>query len=294
MIFSLMVMIETLLAMTFVLSRRGGLKSFARGMLRYDQNQVDQAIDDVCQGKVGYPVFGLPKTGTISVAKHDQRFLHELFTDMAKNYCRVLMQFAQFYDNHRSAYGKLKHGLMFNFTELNDASGTSTKILVTFDRNEKTSMRGQYYRPSENPSPPGLDWFNVSCLIPLENTTYQMYSQLADSICRLAQGIIDNYLRYVTNCGQNYLPAGVEEMFSAESESQRLRRYEDIKRRLEPSMYLVSMTLNIEQIYREQAARRISADFAERHVSVHWYPTNDTVEERKYGVLRRIRKLFGL
>jgi len=274
---TLMVMIETLLAMTFVLSRRR-LKSFAHDMLRYGNNQIDQVIDDIRAGELddrSYTVFGLPNPKYLMLSGDDRRFVHELFVDISKNYLAVLGQIGDFYDNHRSAYGKLKHGLMFDFSELNGGTSASTKIMVTYDRNEKNVLRGEHYRPPKNPSPPGLDWFNVVSLISQSRATCEKYVELSDSILKLAHGIIGNYLRLSWNCRRDYLPVGVEEMLRSRNEQDRLRRYEEIKRSLEPLVYVPSTVMNIEQRFHGRAAERISADFRDKHVSVHWYPTSE-------------------
>jgi hypothetical protein len=275
-LFTLMVTIETLLAMTFVLSRRR-LKSFARDMMRYDSNQIDQVIDDIRAGKLDgrYAVFGLPNPRYIALQNDDRRFIHALFLKMSENYLAVLREIGDFYDNHRSAYGKLKHGLMFDFSELNGGTSTGTKVIVTYDRNEKGTLRGEHYSPQKNPSPPGVDWFNVVSLVPQEEATYEKYAELSDSILKLAQETVRNYLSLSWNRGRDYLPVGVDEMLRARNDTASLRRYEEIKKSLESFMYVPSSILNIECRFHKRAAERISADFRERYVSVHWYPKSD-------------------
>lgn len=275
----LMTSIETLLAMTYVLSKRS-LKSFAQAILRYDLNQVDRIVNGIQSGRMNdnYLVFGLPNPKNISVAPDDRQFLHNVFTEIARQYVEDLVIVAKFYHDHVGVYGKMKHGLMVHFTEVESPAG-KIKAVMTWDRHDKVAMRGSCYRPPKNPSPPDVDWFNVVSLLPQDTGTLSRYISMAGLAFGLADEIIKNYSEFGSNCGRDYLPSGLESILKHRKDEGVMSRYLDLKKVLDQFFNRTRWKFEWKYTFSGDAAEFNLNKFKTGDVAVHWYP--DRKEEDK-------------
>lgn len=269
----LMSNIETLLAMLFVFHKKD-LRSFGKIMLRYNQKKhIEPVIGEILDGLLEKKslVFGFPEIKYLDISKKYKQFVYDVFIEATKEYVHKIKGFIEFYQNNRSAYGKLKHGLMFTFEEM---IKTRDKVLITYDRYGKDEFfRGaECYRPPVNPSPPELDWFNLVSLIRQDVETFRWYRSLSEDILRISHYIIRNYLNFGTNCGEDYLPKGIEEMLQSKKDLVKLEKYKNIKNLIEPRMHLPSLELNVVVSFEGEAAKKLTDHWKSIHVSNHWYP----------------------
>jgi len=257
-LFRLTANIETLLAMVYILSQKQ-LEDFGRIMLRYDQNMIDQVINDIADAKIeqAYRVFGFPEPKGLDVSKDDRKFLHELFQLVAEEYNMILLQLCKFYQNHRSAYNKLKHGLMFALTEMETGQNV-VKAVVTYHRYDKKNFfrLADCYRPPRNPSPPGMDWFNLVSYLPQERHILEKYKYVNAMVWKLAKRLIRNLFDLGSNCGRDYLPEGVDDVLQSRNMLRELDRYKEIKNRMAPKMLSLSIEQEFVHNLREEASKK--------------------------------------
>ncbi len=209
----------------------------------------------------------------------DRKFLHELFQLVAEEYNRILLQLCRFYQNHRSAYNKLKHGLMFALIQMETGQDV-VKTVMTYDRYDKEEFYrlADCYRPPKNPSPPGMDWFNLVSYLLQESHVFEKYKYVNSMVWKLAKTLIRNYFDFGSNCGRDYLPEGVDDILQSRNMLRELDRYKEIKNRLYPKMISLSITQEIIHNLREEAYRKTTEHWNANQISNHWYPP---VEEDK-------------
>jgi hypothetical protein len=268
----LMSSIETLLAMIYIFSKRS-LKSFGGKMLRYNLNQIDQVISDISNDRLSgkYQIFGFPKPSNIELPREDQRFLYELFLSLNKELLSFFKELAQFYQNHRSAYGKLKHGLMFHLDDLK-INNEIIHTVITLDRHEKNKLYADHYTPSTSPSPPGLDWYNLVTLVPQNRGIFKKYLDLNDLTLRLARYIITNYMDFASNCGKDYLPRGIESILQLKNEIKKLERYEKIKKEVQNRIHITNQWSFLQLEFKGEASRQILERWRTKQAAVFWHP----------------------
>jgi len=150
----------------------------------------------------------------------------------------IMTHYTSFYDEHRIAYNKFKHGLSVVVGLKPKISGYDSPAVLVMDMQNKVESLRCRYLQARNTLPDEYRWFNTLSIIAIREKTFEKYSEILADLKTLVQGIDDNHFVRGTNCGTDYMPKAIPT--SKDFPEGKFREFLDIAdKKIHPKTYLM-------------------------------------------------------
>ncbi len=208
----IMVLIESFFRVTDALSRE--YKKLSSKMLEYYQSDslngvLDKAKNSTMGKDTIWRVFGFPRVEDLPLSYYEKKIVEVVLNHAIEHIETFYRSIARFYDNHRIAYNKFKHGLSVLVGLEPKTTFLDNPLILVMDVQKKIDkircecLKGKLKLPDEY----GL--FNAVSVIPVREATFNEFSGILADMKGLVQAIADNHFVRGINCGIGYLPKNI-------------------------------------------------------------------------------------
>jgi hypothetical protein len=284
----LMMLAEALLSICCVLTT-DGRRAVPSSFTGYHSPDITGFIRELLSGRYETSpvkirqVFGLPAVESFDANVQDAKVIDEIFDRYTRFHLGSLKTVAQYYNDHRIAYNKLKHGLcIIAGMKLHDAPAVlhlpSTAVWILDKKDRPPSV--QHAKASLEALKPYLhEWVNTLVLLPYDKDHKQGLRQTVDLILQLCWIVVNNQLLWAENCGSNFFPVDLKEgkpVFQipagiAKNQNE-LQLYMDVvKRQSHETAFYDSRSFQSDIGFSQEALRKLQVLFDRYGMAVVYY-----------------------
>jgi hypothetical protein len=190
-------------------------EKIAETMTYYPLKQPGEAIARIRSKSIDVrKAFVIPPAKTIEfLTSEEKALIEQLSIETEQNIYRLLEKLADFYERYYIVYMKCKHGLTIEtgagINTGNAIPALNNSLIYVHDSRKKREHLPKDHKLSTRFGFGPSSWFNTVSIVSTNDNLEQEIVGISELLILLTNYLVDNYLGFLSNCGENFLPYNI-------------------------------------------------------------------------------------